>query len=180
MTELNPPKTFETTRLLIRQPRASDAPALFKQYMQDAEVTRYLTWQPHKDISETQAFLAYCKGCWEEKLSFPWVIKEKFSGELIGSIHMHPRGFKVALGYVLAKAYWGKGYMTEATQAMLDWTMAQPQIFRVWAVCDADNPASARVMEKIGMTFEGRMRRDIVHPNISEEPQDTLVYAIVK
>lgn len=93
---------------------------------------------------------------------------------------MHPRGFKVALGYVLAKAYWGKGYMTEAAQTIADWAMAQPEIYRVWAVCDADNPASARVMEKIGMTFEGRMRRDIVHPNISEEPQDTLVYAIVK
>ena len=51
---------------------------------------------------------------------------------------------------------------------------------RVWAVCDVDNTASARVMEKIGMTREGLMRRGVLHPNSSSEPRDCWLYAKVK
>jgi [ribosomal protein S5]-alanine N-acetyltransferase len=50
----------------------------------------------------------------------------------------------------------------------------------VWAVCDVDNTASARVMEKIGMLREGLMRRDVLHLNLSSEPRDCWVYAKVK
>ena len=68
----------------------------------------------------------------------------------------------------------------EAASAVVDWALAQPQIYRVWAICDHENLASARVMEKIGMQREGLMRRGIVHPNISDEPRDCWVYARVR
>jgi len=61
-----------------------------------------------------------------------------------------------------------------------DYVLAQPAMYRVWAVCDVDNTASARVMEKIGMMREGLMRRGVLHPNISSEPRDCWVYAKVK
>ncbi len=84
------------------------------------------------------------------------------------------------LGYVLARSNWGKGYMTEAVKGLVHWAFQQPAIFRVWAVCDVDNLASARVMEKAGMKREGTLRRWSVHPNVSDEPRDSYCYAIVK
>jgi len=84
------------------------------------------------------------------------------------------------LGYVLTRLHWGKGYMTEALRGLVDWALKQQHIYRIWAVCDVDNIASARVMEKAGMQREGILRRWSVHPNLSPEPRDSYCYAIVK
>ena len=70
--------------------------------------------------------------------------------------------------------------MPDAANAVVEWALAQPEIYRVWAVCDVDNLASARVLEKIGMQCEGLLRRYILHPNISEAPRDCWCYAKVK
>jgi [ribosomal protein S5]-alanine N-acetyltransferase len=78
--------------------------------------------------------------------------------------------YKADLGYVLVKLKWGKGYMPEAMQALIDWALGQNEIYRVWAICDVENVASARVMEKVGMQKEGVLRRWLIHPNIAKEP----------
>ena len=87
---------------------------------------------------------------------------------------------KVEVGYALARPYWGKGYMTETLRAMINLAFTQLDIFRVQAFCDVDNLGSARVMEKAGMQREGLLRRYVLHPNISDEPRDVYLYAIVK
>jgi RimJ/RimL family protein N-acetyltransferase len=63
---------------------------------------------------------------------------------------------------------------------VLDYAFENPAMYRVWAVCDAENIASARVMEKAGMSFEGVFRRYQVHPNLSQEPRDARCYALVR
>ena len=68
----------------------------------------------------------------------------------------------------------------EALRPIVEWSLAQPGIFRVWALCDVDNAASARVLEKVGMRREGLLRRNTMHPNVSDEPRDSYCYAIVK
>ena len=70
--------------------------------------------------------------------------------------------------------------MSEAAGAVLREALAQPQVFRVDAVCDVANGASARVLEKIGMQYEGVLRRYIVHPNVSDEPRDVRMYAATR
>ena len=70
--------------------------------------------------------------------------------------------------------------MPEAAQALTEFVLQQSAMYRVWAVCDVENTASARVMEKIGMLREGLMRRGVLHPNISSKPRDCWVYAKVK
>jgi len=67
--------------------------------------------------------------------------------------------------------------MTEALTEIAAWALAQPDIFRISAVCDTENTASARVMEKSGLHREGLLRRWLVHPNISTEPRDCFIYA---
>jgi len=70
--------------------------------------------------------------------------------------------------------------MSEALTSVVQWALAQPEIYRVWATCDIENLASARVLERIGMEREGVLRRWLVHPNVGNEPRDCLCYSVVK
>jgi len=169
-----------TARLELRPPTLEDAQAVFSEYAQDREVTRYLTWRPHSDLDETRRFLETCVDGWASGSVFTWVITLTGSRNLIGMVACRPQGHKADLGYVLARSSWGNGYMTEAVSAVVDRLLLVPEVYRVWAVCDTANLASARVMEKVGMTREGILKRWTVHPNVSSEPRDCFVYARVR
>jgi [ribosomal protein S5]-alanine N-acetyltransferase len=177
---MKPPETFQTERLLLRKPRLDDAPVIFESYARDPEVTRYLVWKPHKNLNETEQFLYACEQLWQTGKDFAYTIILKGDGSLVGMFGLHPMNRKIEVGYALARPYWGKGYMTETLRTVIDWALKQPGIFRVQAFCDVENIASARVMEKAGMAREGLLRRYVVHPNISDEPRDAYLYAVVK
>lgn len=174
-----PPDELRTERLLLRRPRLSDADAIFGAYARDPAVTRYMTWQPHRHVGDTRAFLQACVDSWargfEER---PWVIER--DGALLGMIGVTLGPHGVNLGYLLAREHWGRGYMTEAVTAVCDAAIGWPGVHRVWAYCDVDNRASARVLEKAGMQLEGTLRRFVVHPNVSDAPRDCLCYARVR
>ena len=91
-------------------------------------------------------------------------------------IHAHHAG----LGYVLGRKHWGHRLMVEAMSAIVGWLIAQPAIYRVWAVCDSTHLASARVLGKAGLEREGILRRFMIHPNISAEPRDCTCYSRVR
>jgi [ribosomal protein S5]-alanine N-acetyltransferase len=177
---LIPPETLETARLLLRRPVPADAEPIFRKYAQDPEVTRYLTWRPHENIQVTQTFIWRCMQCWQDGSAFPWVVLRKQDAEVIGMLELRITGYQADLGYGMAREYWGNGYATEMTRAVVAWTLAQESIYRVWATCDIENLASARVLEKAGMQREGLLRRYILHPNISDQPRDSYCYAAVK
>jgi RimJ/RimL family protein N-acetyltransferase len=176
---MKPPELIETERLVLRIPSLADAEAIFNSYAQDENVLRYLIWLPHKDIHETEAFLADCVVAWKNTSRFPYVIVLRDSDEVIGMIEIRLNDFKADVGYVVSRQHWGKGVATEALRSLVDWALRQPAIFRVWALCDVDNPASARLLEKVGMQREGLLRRQTIHPNISDEPRDSYCYAAV-
>ena len=88
--------------------------------------------------------------------------------------------YKDSFAYHLARSEWDQGYATEAARALVDWALSQRRVFRVWTVCDVDNAASVRVLEKLGMVREGVLKRWGIHPNISLEPRDYYCYALVK
>jgi RimJ/RimL family protein N-acetyltransferase len=154
-----------------------DAEAIFSTYAQDPEATKYLLWRPYKSVETVYHFILQCLAAWKERTSFQWVVVLKDDKELIGMVGSRVDGHKVELGYVLARAYWNRGYGTEAVQALVDWAFSQEEIYRVWAVCDVENRASARVLEKVGMVREGVLRRWSVHPNRAKEPRDCYCYA---
>jgi ribosomal-protein-alanine N-acetyltransferase len=177
---LRPPASLETERLILRAPRITDAPAFFASYTQDPEVARFMTWRPHPDVQETRAFLQRCVEVWSDGTGFPWVIALRETGAVIGIAEIRVRGHLGELGYALARRAWGQGYMFEALRPIVAWAFDQPSIFRVWATCDVDNTRSARVLERLGMQREGRLRRWIVHPNVSPDPRDCWCYARVR
>lgn len=177
---MKPPEWFETERLILRKPRTGDAPTIFITYAQDPEVTRYMTWRPHKRVEDAYQAMELTLKLWEDGSAYSFLITLKESSSVIGMIAIHPQDFKASIGYVLARANWGMGYMTEAADTIVKWLLAQPDIYRVFATCDVENSASARVMEKVGMIREGLLRKYIIHPNVSDIPRDSYMYAIVK
>ena len=176
---MKPPEQIETVRLILRKPRMDDAPAVFSGWVQDPEVTRFLTWRPHENIGQTESLLARGIAAWEGDIRFPFMIALK-NDSLIGRIELRIEGHRIELGYVMNKSFQGKGYMTETVRAIIHWAFQQPNIYRVFATTSVDNIASQRVMEKVGMLREGLLRKYIIHPNISDEPRDSYIYAIVK
>jgi len=177
---MKPPEKIETERLILRKPRMDDAPAMFAGWTQDPEVTYFLMRRSHKNIEQTEAILIWAITAWNGDERFPFMVILKESGGVIGMIDPHIESHKVGIGYVMSRAYQGKGYMTESARAIIEWAFQQPTIYRVYATTDMENIASRRVMEKAGMQCEGILRRYAIQPNISDEPRDSYIYAIVK
>jgi RimJ/RimL family protein N-acetyltransferase len=172
-----PPEPIVTSRLVLRPPRVADAAAIFERYAQDAEVTRFLLWAPHASVSETVEFLCACEVAWQTAAYYPFAICVAGDDAPVGMLDLRPQGHAAEVGYVLARRLWGRGYMSEALRAACDTALATSELYRVWGVCDVTNVASARVMEKAGLVYEGRLARFLVLPNLGPEPRDVSCYS---
>jgi len=178
---IRPPETFVTSRLAARSPRRSDAARMLAAYASDPVVTRFLSWKAYTDVAPLEEFLDGRIESWRTgQGQLTWLLSLRTSGEVAGYIGVDVHERDVLFGYVLARKFWGQGLMAEALSYLVDWSLAQPGIFRAWAFCDMENPASARVMEKAGMQREGILRRYHVAPSISPEPRDCIVCAKVR
>lgn len=180
------PNEIRSARLLLRKPRAIDAVQMFTAYAQDPAVTRYLMWRPHGNIAETRAVIDRFLVEWKRQQAFCWFLFTNDTAEMIGSIAARPEvragladnGFN--LGFLLARPHWGNGYMPEAIAALVEWAFTEPRVSRVAAVCDMENHASARALEKAGFVQERILHKYSVHPNISAGPRDCFEYSITR
>jgi [ribosomal protein S5]-alanine N-acetyltransferase len=144
---------IETERLVIRefQPER-DSEAMLRVYG-DPEVMRFI---PGGAVSDEQGVRALLQGYVDAQRQqgfSSWAVAERTGGRTIGDA-----GFgifeptqEVELGYTFARDHWGKGYATEAARACLSAGLAQLPVARIIAVVDAENVASLRVPERIGM-----------------------------
>ncbi|MEN3370912.1 MAG: [ribosomal protein S5]-alanine N-acetyltransferase [Verrucomicrobiota bacterium] len=173
---LKTPESFATARLLLRKPREEDAALIFAAYGQDPEVTRYLMWRPHRDLGDAEEAIGRFLDGWRSGISLCWLLFRRDGGELVGSVAARQEQ-GINLGYLLARPFWGQGLMNEALAAVVDWAFSNPSVVRVWAVCDSENRASARVLEKGGFAQEGLLKKWSLHPNVSSIPRDCFCYA---
>jgi RimJ/RimL family protein N-acetyltransferase len=158
----------------------ADAPALFEGYAQDSEVVRYLTWRPHATLDETHAVLKRMLAACADGSRLIWAITQHGDDTLRGMIELRDQNPKAEVAYVLARELWGQGLMTEAVSEVVRYGLGELGFWRIWAVVDPDNPASARVLEKAGMTREGRLARWAVLPNQGAEARDVFCFAAVR
>jgi [ribosomal protein S5]-alanine N-acetyltransferase len=171
---------METSRLILRKPRHDDAEVIFYRYASDPEVTRWLGWPKHESLDDTLAFLEFCNIEWKQWPGGPYLIESRKDGSLLGSTGF---GFetvsRAATGYVLAKDAWGKGYATEALQAIID-IAHDINILRLYALCHIENAASWHILEKCGFAREGVLRQHSEFPNLKPgEPLDVLCYSLI-
>jgi len=172
-------ETLQTARCLLRKPLPYDAPALFARVSGDADVTRHLGWNTHVELAQTQRQISHDLARWQREAARTWVLVAG-DGEPGGLLQLIGQGHSMRLGFALARDLWGCGLASEALAAILDEAFGHASLYRVEAVCDIDNLRSARTLERVGMQAEGRLRRYVLHPNVSAEPRDVLLYARVR
>ncbi|MGV0745590.1 GNAT family N-acetyltransferase [Mycolicibacterium sp. XJ870] len=159
-------------RVLLRAPVVTDAEVLFARVASDPDVTRYLSWRPHPGVEETRRVITSLFNVGEERT---WLIE--LSGEVIGVCGMRrPQQHEAELGYCLGRQWWRQGLMTEVVTVLLDEAARDPSVYRVSAYCHVDNVGSAGVLQRCGLTLEGRLARYGQFPNLSDEPQDVFLF----
>jgi ribosomal-protein-alanine N-acetyltransferase len=174
------PDVFRTARLTLRPIALEDASPIFDGYAQDRKVTRFLIWRPHRNRDDTVAYITGCMAA-PSHLSRTYVLLGRDDHQVRGSIHLRREApHRLGVGYVLGQPWWGQGLMTETLVEVVRWALSQDAIWRIGAVCDVENVASARVMEKASLAKEGILRRWIMHPNVSDLPRDCFSYARVR
>lgn len=152
---------LESERLILRPIQLEDAEAMFA-YASDPEVLKYLWWEPHVSVEQSRESIA------ERFLTrvdhgipeaYAIVVKDEM--RMIGTIDVHTVHFGDVgvLGYVIHKAYWGQGIVSEALQMILPVLYHHCGFYRIEINHCADNVGSGKVIEKAGFIPEGRFRR---------------------
>lgn len=175
---LNLPE-LETERLLLRKITAGDAAAIYA-YGSDAEVAKYVMWDRHETLADSEGFVQFVLQKYAMGDVAPWGIVYKETGALIGTIDFvswQPAQRVAEIGYVVSRDYWGQGIVTEAAAKLVEFGFTQMDVVRIQARCFAQNIGSARVMEKVGMSYEGTMRQSIFSKGAH---QDVKMYAILR
>jgi ribosomal-protein-alanine N-acetyltransferase len=144
----------ETVRLRLRAIAASDWPAIFA-YMSDPRVTAFL---PEGVLNEEASRAFAQKHSGEDGRAV--AVIEKASGQMIGHMAFHPwfGPDTYEIGWAFAQAAQGKGYATEAAEALLAYSFGTLKAHRVIATCQPENAASCRVAEKLGLRREAHFR----------------------
>ena len=168
-------KALTGTRVILRAPRLADAEELFASVASDPEVTRYMSWTPHPDVDETRRVITELFNVGDER---NWLIELRDSGEIVGTCGFRRvQAHSVDFGYCLSRRWWGQRLMAEVAQLLLAEMESDQKVYRISAICHVDNTRSARVLERAGLSFERRLVRHTVFPNLSAEPQDVLQFA---
>lgn len=173
-------EVIETERLLLRRPRAGDAPAIFSRYASDPEVTRFLAWPTHRTEEETRAFVAVSDEQWSRWPGGPLLVFVRDGNLLIGGAGvMFQTAERAITGYVLARDAWGRGFATEALLASVGQARAAG-VRRLEASVHAAHAASIRVLEKAGFVRQRqRPGRASDFPNLPPgDPRDVFEYAL--
>lgn len=150
---------LETERLILRTFEDGDAPYVFE-LRKDPEVTYNLLSDTQSE-DEAVSWVARCQGSVGEKQSYPMAIVSKEDGRLMGMCGLFRVSWehmRAELIYWLGKAFWGKGYITEAAWGMIRFGFEELGLERISVGCFARNKASARVIEKLGFKYEGCAR----------------------
>lgn len=153
---------LETDRLILRPFKIEDAEEVFNNWASDDEVTKYLTWPTHSSVEMSRSYMEFCINGYNEKNVYQWGMELKNSHELIGNISVVKiidEIDSVELGWVIGRKWWGNGYTAEAAERLLEFFFTEVSVNRICAGHDIDNPNSGRVMQKIGMKYEGTLRQ---------------------
>ncbi len=153
---------METKRLILRRFTVEDAPAAFRNWTSEDQVTKFLTWPTHTDISVTEAIFKDWVEHYQDKAYYQWAIVPKDLGEPIGSIsvvEMDEKTEKVHIGYCIGSTWWKNGYTSEAFAAIIPFLFETVEAKRIEARHDPNNPNSGKVMQKCGLKYEGTLRK---------------------
>lgn len=170
---------LETSRLRLRALAAPDAEPLFSIFS-DPEVMRYWSSLPWASIAEAHEMIEKDRDAMPAGEHLRLGIELRDSGELIGNCSLFDfdeQNKRAMLGYGMARAYWGKGYMHEALVALVSYGFATLGFHRLEADIDPRNTGSARSLERLGFVKEGHLRERWI---VGGEISDSGIYGLLK
>lgn len=165
-------QTLETERLILRRHEPSDAEDIFANWASDPVAARFWSWEPHRDIDETKSLLAVWVREYEKPDYYHWAIVDRASGQAIGYVYLDSideADGSAAVHYLLARAHWNRGLMTEACRRVIEFAFHDVGFRKIRSWRHADNPASGRVMQKCGMRFVKAEKRTLDCARLSGE-----------
>lgn len=171
-------RELKTRRLVLRKLRMEDVKGYFDRLGSSEAVTRYMLWNPHKDISESVASIQKTLHRYEEGKCYRWGVARQEDDSIIGVIELlrfNEAANTCSFAYMLAEEFWGHGYGTEMLSAALEFAFTYLKIDVVEADHMADNRASGAVMRKVGMKY---LRTDTSKYEKNGTTYDAPVYRI--
>jgi [ribosomal protein S5]-alanine N-acetyltransferase len=179
---------LETDRLILRYFNDTDVHHLLE-LDSDRAVMRYINGGIPSNLADIEAWLERILDYYENHDNFGfWATHEKVSGEFIGWFHFYPaitssfgvaanlvREGEIALGYRLRQSSWGKGYGTEGGRSLRDKGFNEWGVKRIIAWALKANQGSIRVMEKVGLQFEGGYHLKLEQLPALKQPEERLI-----
>ena len=157
------PPELDTPRLTFRKMLKKDSEDMYE-YASQRAVTEYLMWSPHDSEAYTRRYLTYLQSRYRTGEFHDWALVYRENGKMIGTCgftRFNLEANSAEIGYVLNPAYWGMGLAPEAARRILQFGFLELRLHRIEAHYMIGNDRSRRVMDKIGMTFEGIQRESL-------------------
>jgi [ribosomal protein S5]-alanine N-acetyltransferase len=165
LPEIDPTMELAAGRYWLRPFTEDDAEEIWP-WVSQPDFTRYMSWEAHRDLDETRAFLRGVAERAQAKRSLVWAVTD--AGAIVGSMGLLEITFatralrvdRAELGYWTAPAAQGQGVATAAAAAVMAWAFESLSLHRITVACFAANPASRRVIERLGFRFLARIEEE--------------------
>lgn len=145
---------IETERLILRDFREEDTETIVEQFAEPDIRNQILAIQADEDYTREYVIRSIIVADYQPRTYFALAITLKDVGTVIGSCsiyNVYPESIDSAIGWNLGKKFWGKGYATETSKALINFGFEEQKVSQISAECFADNQAAIRVLEKAGM-----------------------------
>lgn len=174
------PPRLESGRVLLRGYEPGDVDDIFA-YGSDPEVTPFMAWDRHRTVADARTFLdaVVATSYRRRELDYALCLRGAPS-PVIGGVGLFWRSARhqvMELGYVLHRAYWGRGLVPEAARALMRFAFETTPVERIYAPIFAPNAKSRRAAEKMGMTLDGVLRSAVAFRG---QRWDEAIYSILR
>ncbi|WP_078394836.1 GNAT family N-acetyltransferase [Shouchella patagoniensis] len=172
---------IETKRLYLRKFTAADTQTVFDHWLSDSRVSDNRVSASHQSVSETRERVKKIIEGYQKKSFCYWAIVLKEGHTLVGEIDLYDFDRSTencSVSYSIGFMWWNQGYGTEALKAIIDFGFRQMGIHKIEAAHNLDNPASGRMMSKVGMKQEGVIKHMI--RNSKNQYKDCAVWGLLQ
>ena len=178
---MNFPETFpelRTSRLSLRETATHDVEAVFARES-DPVAMRYWSRPPMREMAEAHAAVTRARTFFPNRVGLRWSIARLEDDLMLGQVsvfHLDEQSGRAEIGYGLARAHWGQGYMHEALTAVIDYAFGPLGLRRLEADTHPHNAASLRALERVGFVREGLLRE---RWQVGDEISDTALLGLL-
>lgn len=175
----NPFPVLETERLIIRALTNADAEDVFA-FRSNPDAMRFVPRPLQRNTDDALEMIGMINHNIASNDCIAWGVELKSSGRIIGSVSFHrieKENHRGEVGYMLHPDYWGKGLVSEAVRAIVDYGFRVLNFHSIEAIIDPDNTASANVLNKLHFVKEAHFRENFVQNN---RFTDTAIYSLLK